>query len=246
MANMGYNNGYQPTQFQPAANVGFWGTLLDEQWMPSELFSRLSDSIFFYLDGNPQISYPNSGYIEPDKNMWWSTYVGTVQQEKAVVDYVMKHAMGSLYDSTAVPYTIVTTQNGHTMPILDRLGFLHSLIASAKVDPAKFLQKLNKSLASFNLADPATNQPFPGPIPATAMPMVCDWSAHAAFTNWQMTVGMQYRTHAIQKHQKNAARGRLVHGAFNMLSGGLTGGTGFGGGGATGFGGGGGTTGFGF
>jgi hypothetical protein len=26
------------------------------------------------------------------------------------------------------------------MPILDRSGFLHSLIFSAKVDPAKFLQ----------------------------------------------------------------------------------------------------------
>lgn len=53
--------------------------------MPSELFSRLSDSIFFYLDANPSVSYPNTGYIEPDKNMWWSVYVQQVHQEKAVV-----------------------------------------------------------------------------------------------------------------------------------------------------------------
>jgi hypothetical protein len=96
--------------------------------MPSELFCRLSDSIFFYLDANAQSSYQNSGYIEPDKNMWWSTYVQTVQLDKAVVsclrgigfakmlpdlpslkcDYVVKHAMGGLYDAGGVPYQVVT------------------------------------------------------------------------------------------------------------------------------------------
>jgi len=95
--------------------------------MPSELFCRFSDSIFFYLDANAQSSYQNSGYIEPDKNMWWSTYLQTVQQDKAVVspsyrvflrkppdllpfqtDYIVKHAMGGLYDIASVPYQIVT------------------------------------------------------------------------------------------------------------------------------------------
>lgn len=96
--------------------------------MPSELFCRLSDAIFFYLDANAQASYQNSGYIEPDKNMWWSTYLQTVQQDKAVVsflsyrvflrkhsdllplqtDYIAKHAMGGLYDAISVPYEVVT------------------------------------------------------------------------------------------------------------------------------------------
>jgi len=192
--------------------------------MPSELFCRLSDSIFFYLDANAQASYQNSGYIEPDKNMWWSTHLQTVQLDKAVTDYVAKHAMGGLYDAVSVPYQVVTLNDGSTMPVLDRPAFLHSLVASAKTDPAKFLQKLNQSIINFNLIDPATNQSFPGPIPATAMPMVCDWVAQSAFRNWQMSVGAQYRVHAIQKQQKLLARKHLTHTAVNMITGGLGGG----------------------
>jgi len=203
--------------------------------MPSELFCRLSDSVFFYLDANAQASYQNSGYIEPDKNMWWSTYLQTVQQDKAVTDYVVKHAMGSLYDTASVPYEVVTLEDGSTMPVLDRSAFLHSLVASAKTDPPKFLQKLNKSIINFNLVDPATNQPFPGPIPATAMPMVCDWVAQSAFRNWQMSVGRQYQVHAFQKQQKLQAQTRLVKGVVHTLAGGLGGG---GGGGFAVFGGG--------
>jgi len=229
----GYANEYIPSTYQRAANSGFWGILLDEEWMPSQLFCRLSDSIFFYLDANAQASYQNSGFIEPDKNMWWSTYLQTVQQEKAVTDYVVKHAMGTLYDAASVPYQVITLNDGSTMPVLDRSAFLHSLVASAKTDPAKFLQKLNTSIINFNLIDPATNQPFPGPIPATAMPMVCDWVAQSAFRNWQMSVGAQYRMHVIQKQQKLRARNHLIHTAVHTLTGGLGGGGVFGGNSAT-------------
>jgi len=240
----GYANGYTPTQFQSAANEGFWGTLLDQGWMPSELFCRLADSIFFHLDANAQASYPNSGFIEPDKNMWWSTYVQMIPQDKAVNDYVVKHAMSSLYDACSVPYQVVTLRDSSTLPILDRAAFLHSLVSSAKTDPVKFLQKLNKSLASFNLVDPATSQPFPGPIPATAMPMACDWAAQSAFKTWQMSVATQYRMHAYQKHQTDMARKRMFKGAVHMLTGGLGGGST---GGGSGFGGlGGNSTPFGF
>lgn len=229
---MAYYGGYQPTQFQPATTANFWGVLLDENWMPSELFSRLSDALFFYLDANPSVSYPKTGYIEPDKYMWWSTYVQTVQQEKAASDYVVKHAMAGLYDAGSVPYTIVTTQKGEQMPILDRQGFLHSLISSARVDPIQFLQKLNKSITTFNLIDPATNQPFPGIIPATSLPMMADWQAASRFQQWQVGVMTQYMTYSIQKQQKMAGRKQMLGSAFGMLSGG----TGIGGGGMTGFG----------
>jgi len=106
------------------------------------------------------------------------------------------------------------------------------------------LQKLNKSIINFNLIDPKTKQPFPGPIPANAMPMVCDWVAQSAFRNWQMSVGTQYRVHAIQKQQKLQARKHMIGSAVHMLTGGLGGG----GGGLGGFGGGfgGGSTGYGF
>ncbi|KAF8317589.1 hypothetical protein DL93DRAFT_2076663 [Clavulina sp. PMI_390] len=230
----GAYGGYQPTQFQPAMNAGFWGVLIDQQWMPSELFSRLADSIFFYLDANAQCAYNNTGYIEPDKYMWWSTYVQTVQQEKAVSDWVAQNAMAGLYDAGSVPYTIVTVPNGKQMPILDRQGFLHSMISSARVDPQIFLQKLNKSIPTFNLIDPLTNQPFPGFIPASAIPQMKDWAASSRFTTWQMTVGSQYRTAAMQKQLQSAQRKRMIGGAFHMLTGGLSGG--FGGGGSTGFG----------
>jgi len=216
-------NGYTPTQFQPAVNVDFWGNLLDQGWMPSELFCRLADSIFFYLDANAKASYPNSGWIEPDKYMWWSIYVQTVTQEAAVTDYVVKHAMGGLYDSGGIPYQVVTVNDGSTMPILDRSAFLHSLISSAKVDPAKFLQKLNKSIPTFNLIDPATNQPFLGPIPVTAIPMTCDFNAQSAFKGWQMRVGIEYQRHAAQKRQTEMARKRLFKGAVRALTGTLTG-----------------------
>lgn len=60
-------------------------SLIDAQWTPTELFARLSDSIFFYIDANPNVAYPNTGYVEPDKYMWWSTYVHPNQQEKGLV-----------------------------------------------------------------------------------------------------------------------------------------------------------------
>lgn len=163
--------------------------------------------------------------------------------------------MSELYDAGGVPYTIVTvrpithnpmlfrpsdncsplrisqTQKGEQMPILDRQGFLHSLIASARVDPQKFLQKLNKSISTFNLVDPATNQPFPGIIPAGAVPMMCDWAAASGLQQWQMSVGMQYGRYSVQKQQKLAGRKHMLGSAFSLLSGG----TGLGGG-STGFG----------
>jgi uncharacterized membrane protein YgcG len=100
------------------------------------------------------------------------------------------------------------------------------------------MQKLNKTIASFKLMDPATNQPFPGPIPPTAMSMMCDWIVQSAFRNWGMSVATQYRVHAFQKQQKNMARKRMVGSAMHMITGGLGGGSGgFGsfGGGSTGF-----------
>jgi hypothetical protein len=88
------------------------------------------------------------------------------------------------------------------------------------------MQKLNKTIASFNLIDPATNQPFPGPIPPTVMPMVCDGAAQSAFGNWDRLVAAQYRVHAVQKQRKNMVRKRLVGRAIHMVTGGLGGGSG--------------------
>lgn len=77
--------------------------------------------------------------------------------------------------------------------------------------------------------DPMTNQPFPSPIPANAMPQMEDWNYRAAFTQWQMSVTRQYTAHMMEKQRKSAGRKRLVGGLVHTLSGGLGGG-GFGGG----------------
>ena len=50
----------------------FWGNLIEPglEMRPSALFSRLTDSLFFFLDAN--ISPQRTGYLEPSKVAYWN------------------------------------------------------------------------------------------------------------------------------------------------------------------------------
>ncbi|SRR5258708_1472975 len=106
--------------------------LLDSNWYPSEMFCRLADAIFFYLDANADSPNKNSGWIEPEKNMWWSSTMGTTSTSRDQVrtssclngksgkifipfiplryqnHYVEKYATSSLYSCLGIPFQ--TTQ----------------------------------------------------------------------------------------------------------------------------------------
>ncbi|KAF8331503.1 uncharacterized protein EI90DRAFT_1027965 [Cantharellus anzutake] len=234
-----YANGYTPVQFNYAPAADLYGTLLDDGWYPSEQFCRLTDAIFFYLDRNADSPNKNSGWIEPEKNLWWSQTMGTIPISPEQNRYIAQYAMASLYSTLGIPFHTVESKKTSKgpRPRLDRQGFLYSVISGFKVNPAMCLQKVNNSITRWGLHDPATNQPFPGPIPPSAVPSQWHWQSRSAFQSWQQTTAFGMRQHQIQKWQRNKARSHMVHSAFKMLTGGH-GGAGLGGGLGGGFGGG--------
>jgi len=238
-------NGYVPVQYD-GGNGQFWGRLLDDQWQPSEIFCRLSDSVFFYLDRYAQVQGQNTGFIEPMKSTWWTI---AVSGDRPAVHLVESRLTG-LYDLGRVPYQLVPVEGGTPIPILDRRGFLESLVSTFKVDPSYALQKLNKTISTFGLVDPATNQRFPSPIPASAVPANADWNMRSAYSVWRMSMGIEVQTQqreaALAGYKKKQRRASMLHTGSNLFqnlmgggsggSGGGFGGTGLGGGGTTGFG----------
>ena len=55
--------------------------LLDASGKPSEVFSRVADALFFYIDQNCDVpNLRNTGVIEPLKYVWMSLKMGCGQE----------------------------------------------------------------------------------------------------------------------------------------------------------------------
>ncbi|GJJ06979.1 hypothetical protein Clacol_001177 [Clathrus columnatus] len=152
---------YTPIQYDNPLNQGqdletFYRALLDPAGLPSQIFCRMSDAWFFYLDKNCPIN-PESGYIETEKLLWRTIAVG----EKMDMTIASAVNLGSLR------------------------GFLHILVLEIQLDPEVAHKDWNRILNMFKLVDPMTGLHFPTPIPRSAFPAQKNEKLHAIHQQWQ-------------------------------------------------------------
>ncbi|KAI0689915.1 hypothetical protein BC835DRAFT_219145 [Cytidiella melzeri] len=79
---------------------------------PSEIFSRLADALFFWMDSNCDIAgLRSTGVIEPEKYAWMTLVTGTdLETAKLLVHYIQ-----SFYESAGIPCQYRMGPNGRTV-----------------------------------------------------------------------------------------------------------------------------------
>ncbi|KIJ35667.1 hypothetical protein M422DRAFT_262068 [Sphaerobolus stellatus SS14] len=154
------------TPSQEINTVEFYGELINENGHPSEIFCRLSDSIFFYIQANcPE--HRDTNVIEPAKIAWYTTTLTGSPRENT---NILVSYLSSLYSKANIPHMY----NSAGQPTLDRRGFLYYLVQSARTDPESEHASVEKVIRLFRLLDPMTGFPFPLPVPRSALPATPD------------------------------------------------------------------------
>ncbi|KIP05120.1 hypothetical protein PHLGIDRAFT_36580 [Phlebiopsis gigantea 11061_1 CR5-6] len=245
------STGYTPVNYDTPHASGFtpeqfYGSLIDTNNRPTEVFSRLADAFFFWIDQNCDIpGLRGTGVIEPAKYAWMSSKMGAAPDACQIVQQFLP----SFYDMASIPHRYVQTQNGQ-VPIVDRRGWLHLSVFEARASPEESHQHWNKALALFTLIDPMTNTPFPSPVPRAALPAYADPTLSSLYSSWrtQAIIGAsRERSNAMVQSILNnrpsynpyqfmaaAAGGGLGANAYTSALGGSSGGGGGGSGGSSG------------
>ncbi|KIJ53556.1 hypothetical protein M422DRAFT_241794 [Sphaerobolus stellatus SS14] len=171
---------YTPIRFdmpsQEVNTVEFYRELINENGHPSEIFCRLSDSIFFYIQANcPE--HRGTNVIEPAKIAWYTTILTGFPRENA---NIMVSYLPSLYCKANVPHMYDSTGQ----PTLDRHGFLHYLVHTVRTDPESEHAAVEKAIRLFRLQDPMTGLPFPLPVPRLALPTTPDPGSAKIMETW--------------------------------------------------------------
>ncbi|GJE97897.1 hypothetical protein PsYK624_141190 [Phanerochaete sordida] len=173
---------YQPTSYGtsvPSHSVdAFYGSLLDTNGRPSEVFSRMADAFFFWLDANCDIpGLRGTGVVEPAKYAWMSARMGARPESVALLPYVLP----SLYTVASIPHTL-----RGTTPVLERRGWLHLVVFELRAAPTDAHRHWSTAVLRFGLCDPRTQAPFPSPLPRAAFPLVPDPHWQALYVRWQV------------------------------------------------------------
>lgn len=173
------------------------------------------------------------------------------------------HHIVKIWQAASIPLTYRTMANNVQLAVLDRRAWLHNNVFSIRSDPdeehkvslslccsAFFhhnsmsdhhadMQFWNKAVAIFRLVDPATNLPFPLPIPRSAFPMRADPHLLSILKNWAITtasaIRIQRSTETINQVYSNTTRPSMNYlttpsaaypggGAGGMAGAGLSGG----------------------
>jgi hypothetical protein len=123
---------------------------------PTEVFCRMADALFFYIDRNVEIPhFRMTQHIEPAKYGWFTLRLGMdannvseyasplfkVVSEFSYQSQIVQDNLQSFYDAAGIPYRIVTLNGAHT-PIIDRRGFLHMVVFEARAAPEEAHQVL--------------------------------------------------------------------------------------------------------
>jgi len=164
----------------------FWGQLINQAGHPSQILCRFSDALFFHCDANAEVSNRNTGLIEPMKWSWASVQAGN---DPKFSNWIATNEMASLYNLASLTYKSVQLQDGLSVPALDRAALLRLIVWEFEVDPVSALLGCNRQLAAFRLVDPMTRQPFPSPIPQSAITgLSMNKELRFALTQWQTMV----------------------------------------------------------
>ncbi|KAI0088455.1 hypothetical protein BDY19DRAFT_947667 [Irpex rosettiformis] len=199
-------SGYKPVSFDGPSGTNvesFYGNLLDPlTHRPTEIFSRLTDSLFFYTDTQCDIpGLRNTRVIEPAKYAWMTMRCGaSLDEARLIMEYIE-----SLYESAGLPvqYRSPTPQTqtqyqsqdgGRAIAVLDQRAFLHSAVFEARADPEETWKFWQKALTLLTLTDPSTSLPFPIPIPRTAFPPAPDLTLATVYQQWQMRVAIDVQS----------------------------------------------------
>lgn len=216
-----YSGGYPPEQF--------YGSLIDAGGRPSEVFSRLADSFFFWLDQSCDIpGLRNTGLIEPAKYAWMLVKMGDTPETAQLV----QQYLSSFYETASIPHSYARTPQGQ-VPVIDRRGWLHMAVFEARATPQESHTHWTKSLTLWALVDPTTGTPFPTPLPRSALPTYADPRLSQTYATWRAQVALavqRARSDAMVQSITNASKPSFNPYAFGA------GAAGAGGFGASGFG----------
>lgn len=136
----------------------------------------------------------------------------------------MEEFLPSFYETASIPVRYINTPKGQ-VPAVDRRGWLHMAVFEARATPQDNHQHWNKAVSLFGLIDPATNTPFPTPIPRSALPSFADAELQARYTQWQMTAivaAQRAQTDAMVNNILNQSRARYSN-PMSYLAGGAAG-----------------------
>lgn len=171
------NNGYSPTTYEsptPGGSVSsFYGSLIDDYGHPSQLFCRMSDALFFYIDQNSEpANLRRTGLIEPEKMKWYNVVIHGETPEDFQL-YIDADGLRDYYAFSAPSYQTMNIR-GRPTPVLNRSSWLQMSVFGARACPDEMKDALEKVITRFRLVDPLTHQPFPLPIPRSALPSSAD------------------------------------------------------------------------
>lgn len=209
----------------------YWGYMITQQKGASELFSRLANALYTYIDF--AFEPRQTSWLEPEKCSVVLDLLGYTPEENAFRSFDLEsqhNRKGVTWSDEEV--TFVYRQYGwdHTlasraslqpvgvqqrdgnfiqpvsqgMPLLSRKGFVAMMLGDALRDPDDFCARLNRLLASIPLlVDPATEQYFARrDVPRSSWPAVADPEAL-----WKVETVQQAR---IRRAEEQAAAERAV------------------------------------
>lgn len=196
---------YQPTAYSAStvAPEAFYGSLLDANGRQTEVFVRMADAFFFWLDANCTVPWlRGTGIVEPAKYAWMSGQMGASPEACAL----LPQCLPSLYTVAGIPHTF---RGG--APVLERRGFLHLADFELRASPNDAHRHWNAALARFALRDPRTDALFPTPVPRASFALFAEPAAQATYTQWRVqslaAAGHARVAAMLRPHGLGAARG---------------------------------------
>ncbi|KAF7798223.1 hypothetical protein EIP86_009440 [Pleurotus ostreatoroseus] len=195
---------YTPISFHRSSSTAqFYGSLLDANGEPTEIFARMSDALFFYVDEHCDVpGLQDTGLIEPGKQAWTMIKNGQNSENAGAVQGYLK----SYYDLANIRYCYTTTRFGENVVALDREGWLHMHVFEAISDPDEAFADWSKYITMFQLIDPLTELPFPTPFPRSALPTIGNQSLKQIVEEWKIQTAV-----AILKERQIAQEKSRVH-----------------------------------
>ncbi|KAF8308060.1 hypothetical protein DL93DRAFT_2171406 [Clavulina sp. PMI_390] len=161
-----------------AENEAFYGSFIDANGNASPVYARVVDSLYTWMDSTFEVeSQRGTGKMEFHKLLKLQALTEPeATLEKYNVpwgEFFMRAAMFKyIWDGFKIPYVWVLEADGFGYGAIDRQAYLSCCVIDVKYDPDSEYAFWNKFVAAQQLIDPATNAPFPSPIPRSAFPAV--------------------------------------------------------------------------